>query len=47
MQVRDVEKAKPSCHQSRYWRWLDSRQVENYVNVCSNNKMQLNTLICQ
>lgn len=47
MQVRDVEKTKPSCHQSRYRRWLDSRQMENYVNVCSNNKMQLNTLICQ
>lgn len=47
MQVRDLDKAKPSCHQSRYWRCLDSRQVENYVNVCSNNKMQLNTLICQ
>ncbi|TNN64225.1 hypothetical protein EYF80_025593 [Liparis tanakae] len=26
MQVRDVGKAKPSYHQSRYWRWLDGRQ---------------------
>lgn len=40
MQVRDVEKAERGCHPSRYWRWLDSRQVENYVNVCSNYKMQ-------
>lgn len=44
MQVSCVE---PSCHQSRYWRCLDGRQAENYVNVCSNNKMQLNILICQ
>lgn len=35
-----IGERQPSCHQSRYGRWLDSRQVENYVNVCSNNKMQ-------
>lgn len=33
---------QPSGHRTRQGRWLDSRQVENYVNVCSNNKMRLN-----
>lgn len=33
---------QPSGHQTRQGRWLDSRQVENYVNVCSNNKMRWN-----
>lgn len=42
MQVRDVEKAKPSCHHFRSWRWLDSGQEENYVNVPSNNETDEN-----
>lgn len=45
MQVRELEKG--SCHQYGYRRLLESCQVVNYVNVCSINKMHLNTLLCQ